>query len=243
MTSRLLPAPKRLALVALENARSFAALVAFGGAMYAMYAMLGEGVELWMELVPVFLVVFAPLVVVGSFRETMAGGAALWLQRPLDPVRFYFARFPEVAFVAVVSAVLFRCAAVAVGLASGWEPEAHPLQPLPRDALTAVAIVAVGFGLSCWWGDRGRLATVAYLAISLAVAFPMMLAETPQGPWLQVLDAALFPSGGLFRETAWFLSGGPGADWRPAAWFLVYVAAWLGVGVVGIRLVAEHRAK
>ena len=160
VTDRLLPAPKRLALVARENARGFAALVAFAAALYGLYAMIEDAMKSWMDTAPVLLAVFAPFVVVGSFRQRMAGGAALWLSRPVDPLRFHFARFLEVASVAVASAALFRCAAVAVGLAGGWEPEAHPLLPLPTDALRAVAIAAVGFGLSCLVGrarQAGRL--------------------------------------------------------------------------------------
>ncbi len=44
------------------------------------------------------------------------------------------------------------------------------------------------------------------------------------------------------EEALWFLAGSPGGDGRAAAWFLAYVAAWLGVGAAGIRAVAERRA-
>lgn len=243
MTDRLLPAPKRLALVARENAPGFAALVAFAGALYGLYAMIEDATESWMDVAPRLLAVLAPLVVVGSFRQRMAGAAALWLQRPVDPLRFHFARFLEVASVAVASAALFRCTAVAVGLAAGWEPEAHPLQPLPTDALRAVAIAAVGFGLSCWWGERGRLAACAYFALSMAAAVQMLLAGTGEEPWTQVVRAVSLPSTASLEEALWFLVGSPGGDGRAAAWFLAYVAAWLGVGAVGIRALAEQRAK
>lgn len=241
MTDRLLPTPKRLALVARENARGFAALVAFAGALYGLYAAL-DPLASWMDVAPRLLAVLAPLVVVGSFRQRKAGGAALWLQRPVDPLRFHFARFLEVASVAVASAVLFRCAAVAVGLAGGWEPEAHPLQPLPADALRAVAIAAAGFGLSCWWGERGRLAACAYFALSVAAVVQIELSGAHEGLWVQVVRAVSLPFVAS-RETVWFLLGVPGGDGRAAAWFLAYVAAWLGVGAAGIRALAERRAK
>lgn len=245
MTDRLLPAPKRLALVARENARGFAALVAFAAALYGLYAMIKDAMgamESWMDTAPVLLAVFAPFVVVGSFRQRMAGGAALWLSRPVDPLRFHFARFLEVASVAVASAALFRCAAVAVGLTGGWEPEAHPLLPLPTDALRAVAIAAAGFGLSCWWGERGRLAAFAYFALSEAAGLQMLLADAGEGPWAQVVRAVSLPRAASLQEAVLFLAGSPGGDGRAAAWFLAYVAAWLGVGAAGIRAVAERRA-
>lgn len=240
MTDQLLPAPKRLALVARENARGFAALVAFAGALYGLYAMLDDPIDEWMDVAPRLLSLLAPLVVVGSFRQRTAGGAALWLQRPVGLLRFHFGRFLEVASVAVAAAALFRCAAVAVGLAGGWEPEAHPLQPLPADALIAVAIVAAGFGLSCWCGERGRLVTLAYLLLSTAAGFLALVAGAHEGPWAQVVRAvSLPPAGGAVR----FLAASPGGDGRAAAWFLAYVLAWLAVGAAGILAVAERRAK
>lgn len=243
MTDRLLPAPKRLALIARENARGFAALVAFVGALYGLYAMLEDAMESWMGAAPRLLAVLAPFVVVGSFRQRTAGGAVLWLQRPVYPLRFHFARFLEVALVAVAFAALFRCAAVAVGLAGGWEPEAHPLLPLPADALRAVAIAAVGFGLSCWWGERGRLAAFAYFALSAAAVVQMDLAGTREGPWAQVVRAASLPSTASLEEAVRFLAWSPGGGGLAVAWFLLYVAAWLGVGAVGIRALAESRAR
>lgn len=243
MTDRLLPAPKRLALVARENAWGFAALVVIAAAWYGLNAMEEDAMEWWMRGMPRLLAVCAPLVVVGSFRQRTAGGAVLWLQRPVDPLRFHFARFLEVALVAVASATLFRCAAVAVGLAGGWEPEAHPLQPLPADALRAVAIAAVGFGLSCWWGERGRLAAFAYFALSAAAVVQMDLAGTPEGPWAQVVRALSLPSTASLEEAVRFLAWSPGGDGLAVAWFLLYVAAWLGVGAVGIRILAESRAR
>lgn len=240
MTDRLLPAPKRLALVARDNARGFAALVAFVGALYGLYAMSENTMESWMYTAPRVLAIFAPLVVIGSFRQRMAGGAALWLQRPVEPLRFHFARFLEVALVAVASAVLFRGAAVAVGLAAGWEPEAHPLQPLPVDALRAVAMVVAGFGLSCWWGKHGRLATLAYIALFLAGTW---VADAHEEPWAQVVRAVSLPSSASLQEAVWFLAGDPGTGGRAMVRFLAYVAAWLGVGAAGILALAERRAK
>lgn len=238
-----MPAPKRLALVARENARGFAALVVFAVAGYGLLAMDEDAMEWWMRGMPRMLATFAPFVVVGSFRQRMGGGAVLWLSRPVDPLRFHFARFLEVALVAVASAVLFRCAAVAVGLAGGWEPEAHPLLPLPADALRAVAIAAVGFGLSCWWSERGRLAAFAYFALSAAAVVQMELADAREGPWAQVVRALSLPSTASLEEAVRFLAWSPGGDGLAVAWFLAYVAAWLGVGAVGIRVVAERRAK
>lgn len=257
MTDRLLPAPKRLALVVRENARGFAALVAFVGALYGLYAITENAMESWMYTAPRVLAIFAPLIVIGSFRQRMAGGAALWLQRPVEPLRFHFARFLEVALVAVASAVLFRGAAVAVGLAAGWEPEAHPLQPLPVDALRAVAMVVAGFGLSCWWGKHGRLATLAYIALFLAADMQVLRADAHEELWAQVVRAVSLPSSASLQEAVWFLAGDPRTGQEPV-WllvgdpgtggsamvrFLAYVAAWLGVGAAGILALAERRAK
>lgn len=98
---------------------------------------------------------------------------------------------------AVVATVLFRCAATAIGLAAGWEPEGRALQPVVVEATTAFAVVAVGFGMSCWWGDRGRWTTAAYLAFSVVALLQIdfLRAEADGGPLAQVVRAALFPFG------------------------------------------------
>lgn len=240
MSARLLPAPSRAALVFRENGRGFAALVVLAGAMYGLYASVGDGVDAWMNIAPTLVVPLVSLVAVGSFRESVAGGAALWLQKPLDPARFRLARLLEVALVAVVASVLFRCAAVAIGLAAGWDPDAHPLAALPSDALMAVLIVVAGFGLSSWWGDHGRLATAAYLALSVSFGIFLLQVEAPQEPLLRLVRGASFPFGAV-RETRAMLTGSA-FDWRAPAWLLAYVAAWLVVGVAGVRRATESRA-
>lgn len=244
MSGRLLSAPARAALVVRESGRGFALLIAAAGLLYGLYAVAGNGIDDWMDVAVRLVVVLAPLVVVASFAQSAAGGDDLWLQKPVDAVRFHLARFLEVAVVGAVSAILFRCAGVAVGLAAGWRPDAHPLQPLPVDALTAVVLVAVGFGLSCWWRDHGRLATSVYLAVSLLVLLQLDLLRTgsQDGAWSGLLRFATFPLGAR-RAVGWFLAGQADFDWRPIAWLLSYVAAWLVVGVMGIRLAPALRTK
>lgn len=241
MSARLLPAPRRAALIFREHGRGFAALVALTAVLYGLYASLRDSVDDWMAVAPTLVVALVPIVVVGSFRQSVAGGAALWLQKPVDPMRFHLARLLEVAFVAVVASVLFRCAAVAVGLAAGWEPDAHPLQALPGDGLTAVLVVIAGFGLSSWFGDHGRLATAAYLALSLFFQLLLVQAEVPQGAWPRLVRAAFFPASASAKVRA-VLAGAADVDWQALAWLLAYCAAWLAVGIAGVRRTAESRA-
>ena len=243
MNVRLLPAPSHAALVVRENRAGFVLLITGAGLLYGLYAVAGNGIDDWMDVAVRLVVVFAPLVVVGSFAQPTAGGDDLWLQKPVDPVRFHCARFLQVASVGAVSAILLRSAAVAIGLAAGWRPDAHPLQPLQVDALTAVLVVSVGFGMSCWWRDHGRLATSVYLALSIAVLLQLDLLRTSshEGLWIGLLRSLSFPLGPR-REVGWFLAGSADFDWRPVAWLLAYVASWLAVGVVGIRVAWPRRA-
>lgn len=235
MSTRVVPASRQIALVFRENLLGFAALIALAGAFYGLYGLTENGIDDWMNTGARLVVAFVPVVVVGSLREAAAGGRTLWLQKPVDPARLYFARFLHVAFVAVASTVLFRCAAAAVGLAAGWAPGEHPLQPLPIEAVTAFVVVAVGFGLSCWWGNHCRSATVAYLSFSVAVLLQIDLLqpEASAGFWGRVVRAVLFPFGAR-REVGSFLAGSAEPDWRPVVWLLAYTAAWLVVGVIGI---------
>lgn len=235
MSARLVPASRQIAWVFRENVPGFAGLIALAGAFYGLYGLTEDGIDDWMNPGVTLVVAFVPVVVVGSLREAAAGGRTLWLQKPVDPVRFHFARFLHVAFVATVSTVLFRCAATAVGLAAGWAPDEHPLRPVPIEAVTAFVVVAVGFGLSCWWGNRGRLATVAYLSFSVAALFQIdvLQPEASDGIGGRVVRAVLFPFGAR-REVGSFLAGNAEPDWRPVVWLVAYTAAWLVVGVIGI---------
>lgn len=235
MSARMVPASRQIALVFRENVAGFAALIALGGAFYWLYGLTENGIDDWMNVGARLVVAFVPVVVVGSFREAATGGRTLWLQKPVDPVRLHFTRFYQVAFVAVASTVLFRCAAVAVGLAAGWAPEGHPLRPLSIEAVTAFVVVAIGFGLSCWWGNHGRLATVAYLSFSIVALLQIDILQPEAGDGLggRVVRAVLFPVGPR-RDVGSFLAGNADPDWRAIVWLLAYTAMWLVVGVIGI---------
>ena len=242
MSARLVPASRLIALVARENLAGFAALAVLAGGLYGLYAFVGNGVGDWMDAGAPLVVALVPLVVVGSFAEKTAGDDALWLQKPVDPLRLHLVRFLHVSFVAVCATVLFRCAAAAIGVASGWEPEGHALQPVVVEATTAVVVVAVGFGMSCWWRDRGRWTTAAYLALSVfaLLQIDFLRTEASDGPLAQVVRAALFPFGAR-REIVEFLNGRSDVVWQPLGWLLAYVAAWLAVGLAGVRLREENR--
>ena len=244
MSTRLIPAPRLIVLVARENLAGFAALAVLAGGLYGLYAFAGDGIGDWMDAGATLVAALVPLVVVGSFAEKTAGEDALWLQKPVDPLRLHLARFFHILFVAVVATVLFRCVATAIGLAVGWDPEGRALQPVVVEATTAFAVVAVGFGMSCWWGDRGRWTTAAYLAFSVVALLQIdfLRAEADGGPLAQVVRAALFPFGAR-REIVEFLSGRSDAVWQPFGWLLAYVVAWLAVGLAGICLREENRTK
>lgn len=244
MSSRFVPATRRIALILAENVRGFAALAALSATLYALYAAVGDGVHDWMNVATRLVAVLVPLAVVGSFREAATGGADLWLQKPVGPLGFHLARFLEVAFVAVVATVLFRCVAAAVAMATGWEPDGRVLQPVAAEALTAVVVVAVGFGFSSWGGDRGRMATAVYLAVSVLALLQIGLSgnEAAESMWVQVVRAASFPLGAR-QEVASFLAGRADFDWPPATWLLTHAAAWVAVGAAGHSSLGRRAAK
>ena len=54
--------------------------------------------------------------------------APLWVQKPVEPVRFYLARFGEGALASVGLSVVIMSVIIPVALWSGWEPVTHPLR-------------------------------------------------------------------------------------------------------------------
>ena len=232
MTRRLLPLPNRIAIL-LRSRRGSLFILALAAA--AISALEWRAGNLAGTAARAVVVVGVPLVLTtvgGSLRK---GTALLWVQKPVDPVRFHVARFAEGALASVALSVFIVGIVIAVALRSGWEPVTHPLRPVAVDALLAFVMASVGFGFCATLPRGGKLAALALLGVTVfREAF--VLPDPVAMDWLRspLVDMMLLPLTPLVELRA---TEGmePESLLRPLVWVLCYAAAWVSVGALAIR--------
>ena len=132
-------------------------------------------VDMFSFLCLVLPLIFVSGVVSGDFRE---GRARLWLQKPVDPVRFYLFRFAEGLLASLVLALL-ALGAIWLGLAVLDQPdEASQLLGYPPYVLVFACVV---FGFSSWISRGSTLVAIGFWAAG-AIANEMAFADlVPHG--------------------------------------------------------------
>ena len=170
--------------------------------------------------------VFASGVVSGDYRSGMA---RLWLQKPIDPVRFYLSRFSERFLVSLVCALL-ALGATRLGTAALGQPDetGRLLGYLPYVLIFACVV----FGFSCWISRGSMLVAIGFLSAG-AVAQQMALPDLLGQPWNWLFDAIVVPIPAL-REFRDFLVGASDAVWIPLAQILAYSIGWTALGALGV---------
>ena len=110
-------------------------------------------------------------------------------------------------------------------------------------ALWVMVALSVGFGMSAWLPRGGHVATVCVIVISFAVTLASFVATVGGAPqatshavFLRILPPVrvLYDLGDYARGAAAFPVG-------ETAWALVYSAAWIGIGTVGVARAANGR--
>ena len=170
--------------------------------------------------------VFASGVVSGDFRN---GVARLWLQKPINPVRFYLSRFSEGFLVSLVCALL-ALGATRLGTAALGQPDkaGQLLGYLPY----VLVFACVVFGFSSWISRGSTLVAIGFLsagAVAQQVALPDLLGR----PWNWLFEAILVPIPAM-REFRDFLVGTSDAVWIPVAQILAYSIGWTALGALGV---------
>ena len=171
--------------------------------------------------------IFVSGVVSGDFRSGMT---RLWLQKPVEPVRFYLLRFLEGFLVSLLFALL-ALGATWLGLTALGEESTAPGQLLAR--LSYVLVIAcVTFVFSCWMARGSTLVAIGFLAAG-AVAREMGLTDLLGRPWNWLFEALLLPIPALrgFRD---FVVGMSDAVWIPLAQILAYSIGWTALGALGV---------
>lgn len=232
MTQRLLPLASRIIILLRSRCGPLFILALVAAAMAALEWRAGNFDGTTARIV---VVVGFPLVLTTVGANLRQGVALLWLQKPVQPVRFHVARFAEGAMASVALSTVIVSILIAVALYSGWQPGMHPLRPVAVDALLAFVVASVGFGFCATLPRGGRLGTLALLGVT--VAREVFVPPDPSAmDWLRspLVDAILFPLSPLVELRA--MEGmEPEPLLRPLAWVLCYAAAWVAIGALGIR--------
>lgn len=231
MTPRLLPLTARIAILVRAPRGSLFILALAAAAMTALELRSGslDGA------VTSFVVVCGlPLVLTTVGADLKKGTAPLWLQKPVDPVRFYLARFFEEALASVALSVVI-VSIVIVALQPGADPFVHSLRFIVVSALLALVVASVAFGFGAVVPRADKLATLTLLGFTLAwrtlEVMDSAALDWPGSPLVEVILVPLTPLTELRAP------GGvePASLLRPLAWVFSYAAAWIGIGAVGIR--------
>ena len=189
-------------------------------------AMLASGIDTYSLLCLAFPFIFMAGVVSGDFRT---GVARLWLQKPVDPVRFYLCRFAE-RFLVALACALLTLGAIRLGTVALGAPDEVGL--LLGRLPYVLVLACVTFGFSCWISRGSTLVAIGFLsagAVAHQVAWPGQLGR----PWNWLFEAILvpIPAIGEFRD---FLVGVSDAVWIPLAQILTYSVGWTGLGALGV---------
>jgi len=180
------------------------------------------------------MVLGLPLVLTTVGTDLRNGVAPLWVQKPVNPVGFYLARFVEGALAAIGLTVV---TVVLVAAMAGWlgtEPATHLLRAVVVNALFAFVVGAVAFGFCVMVPRAGKLATLTLIGIT--VAREIVESTDPSGwDWIgsPLVGIVVFPLRALVELRA---LGGvePESILGPLAWVCSYSAAWVALGALGI---------
>ena len=232
MTRRLLPLQSGIAVL-LRSQRRPLIVLALGTA--AAFALDWHSDDFNGAIARLVVAVGVPMALTTVGTDLRKGVAPLWVQKPVDPVRFYLKRFVEGALASIVLSVVFMSIITMVALWSGWESVTHPFRPVVTGALLSLVIASVGFGLCVTLPRAGQLATVTLFGFTLAFEFTVLLDPSAlDWPWLPVVRMVLLPWTPLLQLRA---AAGmePESLLPPLAWVFCYSVVWIGLGAFGVQ--------
>ena len=253
MMPSLTPAHRRIALIVRSRLRGLGAAAALWCAVALVAVFLEGGFFLFMNGA---LIGYAaiPLALTSSHRELVGAEAGLWLQKPVREVRFVLTRFVETLVATAGLSLLFGGTCVGVAALAGWVPDEEDLLltlllggdpagwvllTTPAGALASFTVAAMAFGATAWLQRGGRVVVVFLIVFGLLASSWDLSA--PDGPekWLHISRFAFFPASEIFRLTG-ALIGTLRFEGKSLAVPLAYSAAWVAVGVLGVRCAVKR---
>lgn len=233
MTPRLLPWPNRILLHLRANPGPLAVVglvaLAFLGLDFGLARGSGRSTQLVIAL-------GVPLALSSGGLGIRSGAAALWVQKPVEPLRYYLAAVTQNVALSVGMVIILLVAlstlAVRLGL---WEMPPNPLWALCALSLRSLLVASMTCGASPWLPRIGWLVTLAMFAVTF---FMIVSVSTSPAlldrPWIEWVFAILPPwrsTNVIGNPDGFDASGGVRALGR----ILLYAGVWVGLGAVGIR--------
>jgi hypothetical protein len=183
------------------------------------------------ELLVVAAVLLPAVVCQGAVSNDLRSGVALlWLQKPVDPLRFYLGRGLDVCALSLSLTLALGGAAALLGaLGSGAEAGRILLLTLPTTLLWAACLGAVVVGTSAWGTQLDGVMPFFVLYLSALGALDQgLLGEATS--WIGVPLEAITMLG---RFLATGVAPNPGASALRVARFLL---VWLAIASLGLLL-------
>jgi hypothetical protein len=160
--------------------------------------------------------------------DLRSGVALLWLQKPVNPVRFYLRRGLDLLGLSiVVTSALCGSAALLASFIAGAENGRTVITGLPLTILFAVSATALVLAFSAWGTSLDAL-----LAFFVFYASGMALAEP--GALQGVLTWVGFPLESIATINRWFSMGDTENLALSIVRFLVFLASWLALACLGL---------
>ena len=245
MNRPLLPAHRRILLLYRCHAKALGIVVLVALGLSTMLSLTESDVS-WLArtsgLVATVVVLALPVILAADVRTLTGPEGALWIQKPVGVVPFQLARFAEAWVAAAGVGLAFALVAVLASAETPWRDPGRLAVILASPCLYALVVGAATFGLSAWLGRAGRVAVVGLLVASLVFGLQRALASVPGGPgavdglWVVVVETVLIPVEALVTISDFGEGAAPAAAmWRAVTWLLGYAAAWVLIGVAGIR--------
>ena len=232
MRSRLLPWPRRAVLHLRDHGGPLAVVVGAAAAFLALEAAMGR--ISGAASIPV-IVFGVPLVLSAGGLGVRSGAATLWVQKPVDPFRYYLAGAARNVIMSVGTTILLLAVLGIVALLLGRDPPTHPIWVICSASAVPLVVASMASGASMWLPRTGWLITLAALALTLFLQVSVLLDPAlVDQPWVRLTRSVLPPWESLVSLLDLDALDGPTAT-RAIVRILVYAAVWIGGGVLGLR--------
>ena len=232
MRSRLLPWPRR-AILHLRESGGGLAVVLVTALLFLGLDYLSGGIS--GEVTSLVVVLGVPLVLSARGVGVRSGTATLWVQKPVEPVRYYLAGVAESAAVAAGATAVLLVIMVVVGRWAGMDPPAHPLWTICATLPVPLLIASMASGATMWFPRTGRIFIVAIILFTLALQLRLALdPELGNRPWIRLADWVLPPWESLVSLIDLDALQASDAA-RAILRIFVYAGLWVVAGLLGLR--------
>ena len=232
MTTRLLPWPNRILLHLRAHSGPLAVVGLVALAFLGLDFGFGRGSGGSTQLV---IALGVPMALSSGGFGIRGGAATLWVQKPLEPLRYYLATVTQNVAVSVGMVIVLLVTLSALASRLGWEMPPNPLWVLCALSLRSLLVASMTCGASPWLPRIGWLVTLAMFAFTFFII--VSVSSNPallDRPWVEWILAILPPWGST--NVIWNPDGFEASEGvRALGRILLYCGVWVALGAVGFR--------